>query len=164
MRLLLQRYRKLSDDDNVNPQRCGYQFEEIINGLLAEAGLEVVEGFRRNSGAEQIDAAFRLDGWHYLVECKWTTAMTSGAELDRLSGKLRRSGYQTMGLFISVNGWSQHVVPTLKQDPGKNIMLMKGEDVRAVLESRISLISLLRNKRRGLNLRAEPYVGFDESC
>jgi hypothetical protein len=126
--------------------------------------VEVEKKFYRNSGAEQIDAGFWLDGWHYLVECKWTTAMTSGAELDRLSGNLRRSGYQTMGLFISVNGWSQHVVPTLKQDPNKNIMLMKGEDARAVLESRISLISLLRNKRRGLNLRSEPYVRFNESC
>ena len=90
--------------------------------------------------------------------------MTSGAELDRLSGNLRRSGYQTMGLFISVNGWSQHVVPTLKQDPDKNIMLMNGEDVRAVLEGRIPLINLLRNKRSGLNFRSEPYVRFDESC
>ena len=163
LRLLLQSYMRLSDDA-VDHQDRGYQLEKIINGLLAEAGLEVVEGFRRNSGAEQIDGAFRLDGWHYLVECKWTTAVTSGAELDRLSGNLRRSGYQTMGLFISVNGWSQHVVSTLKQNPDKNIMLMKGEDVRAVLESRISLISLLRNKRRGLDFRSEPYVRFDESC
>ena len=164
LRLLLQRYRKLSDDDNGNRQRRGYQFEEIITGLLAEAGLEVVGGFSRNSGAEQIDAGFWLDGWHYLVECKWTKAKTSVKELSSLSSKLSQSGSQTMGLFISVNGWSQHVVPTLKQNPDKNIMLMKGEDVRAVLESRISLISLLRNKRRGLDVRSEPYVGFDESC
>ena len=164
LRLLLQRYRKLSDDDNGTRQRRGYQFEEIITGLLAEAGLEVVGGFSRNSGAEQIDAGFWLDGWHYLVECKWTKAKTSVKELSSLSSKLSQSGSQTMGLFISVNGWSRHVVPTLKQSPDKNIMLMKGEDVRAVLESRISLICLLRNKRRGLDFRSEPYVGFDESC
>lgn len=69
-----------------------------------------------------------------------------------------------MGLFISVNGWSRHVVPTLEKAPDKNIMLMNGEDVRAVLESRIPLINLLRNKLSGLNLRSEPYVRFDESC
>ena len=146
LRLLLQRYRKLSDDDNVNRQRRGYQFQEIINGLLAEAGLEVVEGFSRNSGAEQIDAGFWLDGWHYLVECKWTKAKTSVPEVASLSSKLSHSGSQTMGLFISVNGWSRRVVPTLKEGPDKNIMLMNGEDVRAVLESRISLISLLNKK------------------
>ena len=164
LRLLLQIHMRLSDDDNVNHHARGLQFEELINGLFAASDVEVEKKFYRNSGAEQIDGAFQLDGWHYLVECKWTTAMTSGAELDRLSGNLRRSGYQTMGLFISVNGWSQHVVPTLKQDPNKNIMLMNGEDVRAVLESRISLISLLRNKRRGLDFRSAPYVRFDESC
>ena len=69
-----------------------------------------------------------------------------------------------MGLFISVNGWSHHVLPILKQEPDKKIMLMKGEEVRAVLESRIPLINLLRNKLSGLNLRSEPYVGFGESC
>ena len=164
LRLLLQSYMRLSDDDNVNHNARGLQFEELINGLFAASDVEVEKKFYRNSGAEQIDGAFQLDSWHYLVECKWTTAVTSGAELDRLSGNLSRSGSQTMGLFISVNGWSQHVVPTLKQNPDKNIMLMKGEDVRAVLESRISLISLLRNKRRGLDVRSEPYVRFDESC
>ena len=69
-----------------------------------------------------------------------------------------------MGLFISVNGWSRNVVPALEKAPDKNIMLMNGEDVRAVLEDRIPLINLLRNKRSGLNLRAEPNVRFDESC
>lgn len=132
--------------------------------MLAEAGLEVVGGFSRNSGAEQIDAGFWLDGWHYLVECKWTKAKTSVKELSSLSSKLSQSGSQTMGLFISVNGWSRHVVPTLEKAPDKNIMLMNGEDVRAVLESRIPLINLLRNKLSGLNLRSEPYVRFDESC
>ena len=163
MRLLLQSYMRLSDDA-VDHQDRGYQLEKIINVLLVEAGLEVVEGFSRNSGAEQIDGGFRLDGWHYLVECKWTTARTSVKELDSLSGKVGRSGFQTMGLFISVNGWSRHVVPELKRERDKKIMLMNGEDVRAALEGRIPLVNLLRNKLSGLNLRSEPYVGFDESC
>ena len=74
MRLLLQSYMRLSDDDNVNHNARGLQFEELINGLFAASDVEVEKKFYRNAGAEQIDGAFQLDGWHYLVECKWTTA------------------------------------------------------------------------------------------
>ena len=38
-----------------------------------------------------------------------------------------------MGLFLSVNGWSQHVVPLVKQNPDKSILLMEGFDLRTVL-------------------------------
>ena len=117
-----------------------------------------MQRFTRNSGAEQIDGAFRLDGWHYLVECKWTAAATNPKELDSLAGKLRRSGFQTMGLFVSVNGWSPHVVPTLKKEPDKKIMLMNGEDVRAVLEGKVDLVALLRDKISALSLKGEPFL------
>ena len=114
LRLLLQTYEALSDE-KVDHHNRGYELENIITGLFSTSAVEVVEGFKRNSGAEQIDGAFRLDGWHYLVECKWTAARTNVKELDSLAGKLGRSGSQTAGLFISVNGWSKHVVPSLKQ-------------------------------------------------
>ncbi len=161
LRLLLQTYAALSDEE-VDRQNRGYELEKIVSGLFSVSGLEVVQSFKRNSGAEQIDGAFRLEGWHYLVECKWTAAMTDVKELDSLAGKLGRSGSQTAGLFISVNGWSKHVVPSLKQNANKNIMLMDGKDIRAALESDVHLVDLIRNKISALNLKAEPFLGADE--
>ena len=161
LRLLLQKYVQLSDNPETHQSR-GYQLEQIFNDLFTTAGIEVVEKFTRNSGAEQIDGAFRMDGWHYLVECKWTTAVTSVKELDSLSGKLGRSGVQTAGLLISVNGWSKHAVPTLKQNMQKNIMLMNGDDLRSALDGNIDLVTLLRNKVSALNLRADPFLGAAE--
>lgn len=38
-----------------------------------------------------------------------------------------------MGLFISINGWSENVVPLLKQNPEKCVLLMDGYDLRCVL-------------------------------
>ena len=163
LRLLFQSYEALSNEE-VDHQNRGYELEKIVNGLFSASAVEVVERFTRNRGAEQIDGAFRLEGWHYLVECKWTTAMTSVKELDSLGGKLGRSGSQAAGLFISVNGWSKHVVPSLKQNSNKNIMLMDGNDVRAALEGEIHLVDLLRNKISALNLRAEPFLGVSEIC
>ena len=63
-----------------------------------------------------------------------------------------------MGLFLSVEGWSEHVVPLLKQSPDKAIFLMEGFDLRSVLDQRIDLRKLLKAKISALNLEAEPYL------
>ncbi len=62
-----------------------------------------------------------------------------------------------MGLFLSMNGWSEHVVPLLKQNPDKSIFLMEGYDLRCVLDLRVDLRGLLKAKLSALNLDTEPY-------
>lgn len=98
-----------------------------------------------------------MDGWHYLVECRWRSKLADIRELDGLYGQIARSGRQTMGLFLSINGWSEHVVPVMKQNPEKSIVLMEGFDLRTVLSQGCELRELLRAKVRALNLEAEPY-------
>jgi hypothetical protein len=38
-----------------------------------------------------------------------------------------------MGMSLSINGWSEHVVPLMKQNPDKSIILKEGLDLRMVL-------------------------------
>ncbi|TWI57057.1 hypothetical protein [Halalkalibacter nanhaiisediminis] len=145
-----------------NPQRKGYLLEELTNMLFQLYDIALLESFRRNNGGEQIDGAFKLDGWHYLVEMKWTNQLTDMSQLDSLYGKVSRSGKQTMGLFISINGWSQNVIPLMKQHPDKTIFLMDGFDLRVVLAGEIDLIEILHKKIAKFNLLAEPFVGAKE--
>jgi hypothetical protein len=72
-------------------------------------------------------------------------------------GQVQRSGRQTMGLFLSIEGWSENVVPILKQSPDKCIVLMEGYDLRCVLSQQIGLRPLLQAKILALNLEAEPF-------
>jgi len=138
-------------------QQRGYWLEDLLNRLFVLHGIPVVRGFRRNAGAEQIDAAFEMDGWHYIVECRWRAKLADIRELDGLYGQIARSGKQTMGLFLSINGWSEHVVPVIKQNPNKSIVLMEGYDLRTVLARPLDLRRLLKAKLSALNLEAEPY-------
>lgn len=119
--------------------------------------IKVMRPFRRNERGEQIDAAFEMDGWHYIVECRWRDSLADIRQLDGLAGQVRRSGRQTMGLFLSINGWSKHVVPLLKQNPDKSIFLMEGYDLRCVLDLRADLRELLKDKLSALSLDSEPY-------
>jgi hypothetical protein len=140
-------------------QQRGYLLQDLLNRLFDLHGLPVVKPFTRNEGGEQIDGAFKLEGWHYLVECRWREKLANIRELDGLKGQVDRSGKQSMGLFLSVNGWSDNVPPLLKQNPQKSILLMDGYDLRCVLAGEIDLHDFLAAKVAALSLDTEPFLG-----
>lgn len=141
------------------PQRRGYLLQDLLNRLFDTHEVPVVRAFARNEGAEQIDGAFKLEGWHYIVECRWREKLADIRQLDGLLGQVNRSGKQTMGLFLSINGWSDNVPALLKQNPDKCIFLMDGYDLRCVLALEADLRELLLAKLAHLNLEAEPFLG-----
>lgn len=120
LRLLRYEYDDLSRDTD-NPQGRGYKLEAIMAQLFEISNISATSSFKRNENGEQIDGAFEIDGWHYLVECKWTSHTISQKDIDAFNGKIDRSGGQTMGLFISINRWSSNVIALLKQNPAKRI-------------------------------------------
>jgi hypothetical protein len=130
-----------------------------LNRLFDLHEIAVVRAFTRNEGAEQIDGAFRFEGWHYLVECRWRDKLADIRQLDGFLGQVVRSGKQTMGLFLSINGWSDHVPGLLKQNADKSIFLMDGYDLRCVLALEADLRDLLLAKLDHLNVRSEAYLG-----
>jgi hypothetical protein len=66
--LLLQMFDELSRSHN--PQRRGYLLQELLTRLFDVHGIPVYASFTRNEGGEQIDGAFQLNSWYYLVECR----------------------------------------------------------------------------------------------
>ena len=140
-------------------QKRGYLLEELLINIFNLYQIETQKSFRRNQGGEQIDGAFKFDGWYYLVECKWTERLTDIRQLDSLYGKVNRSGKQTLGLFLSINGWSENVCSLLKQNHDKSIILMDGFDLRCVLNeyNNLNLKYLLSKKLDYLNFVGEPF-------
>ena len=67
-----------------------------------------------------------------------------------------------MGLFLSVNGWSDNVPGLLKQNPEKSLLLMEGYDLRTVLCGGADLRDFLLAKVAKLNLEGEPFLGVTE--
>jgi hypothetical protein len=147
---------------SVDTQRRGYLLEELLVRTFQLHQVDVVRSFKRNHGSEQIDAAFKLEGWHYLVECRWREKLADTRQVDGLRGQVQRSGKQTMGVFLAINGWSSHVPGNLKQNPDKSVLLMDGYDLRVVLEGRIGLRELLLAKLTHFNIEGEPFISVVE--
>ena len=161
LHLLLAMFDELALQEQ-NAQKRGYLLQDLLNRLFDAFEIPVHKSFVRNEGAEQIDGAFQIDGWHYLTECRWRRKPSNTRDLDGLTGQISRSGRQTMGLFLSINGWSENVPRLLKQNTQKAIILIQGYDLRAILSEEVDLREYILASVTNLNLNAEPYLGVRE--
>jgi hypothetical protein len=126
-------------------QTRGFELEKVLYDLFELFDLDPKASFR-NTG-EQIDGAFDLEGTYYLFEAKWHQQPVSIQDLDAFASKVRRKLENTLGLFLSINGFSPDAVAT-HSISRPVLILMTGADLMAVLEERVDFVTLLLRKRR----------------
>lgn len=127
-------------------QSSGYAIEKILYRLFELSDLDPKGSFK--IVGEQIDGAFSFNFEEYLLEVKWRNKPTPLSDLDSFSSKIGRKFENTLGLFISISGFSEEAIEQFKNSADKRVLLMDGEDLIAVFEERISFSSLLNRKRR----------------
>jgi len=128
-----------------DPQGRGFDLERLMYELFELFDLDPKASFK-NLG-EQLDGAFSLDGTEFLFEAKWHKELVNKASLAAFSDKVRTKLENTLGVFLSINGFSPDGVAA-HQAGGASILLMDGSDLMAVLEERIDFVSLLLRKKR----------------
>ena len=159
--LLMMMFDELTRMEDVHKR--GYLLQDLLNRTFDLHDIPVIKSFTRNEGAEQIDGGIILEGWHYLVECRWRQKLANIRELDGLNGQVERSGKQAMGLFLSIEGWSEHVPPLLKQNSEKSIILMDGYDLHMVLSTqKVDLRDFILAKAAHLTFGTEPFLSIKE--
>ncbi|MGE6454710.1 hypothetical protein ACQKC5_20235 [Shewanella baltica] len=97
------RYMSLVGTDNA--QVRGFELEKIMYELFELFDLDPKASFK-NLG-EQLDGAFSLDGTEYLFEAKWQKSLVNKADLAVFSDKVKTKLENTLGIFLSINGFSQ---------------------------------------------------------
>jgi hypothetical protein len=128
-----------------NPQQRGFELERLMLDLFELFDLDPKASFR-NVG-EQVVGAFALEGTDYLFEAKWQQDRVGVQELDAFSAKVERKLENTLGLFLSMNGFSPQAIQAHSRGT-PNTVLMDGAHLLAVLEQRIDFVSLLLRKKR----------------
>ena len=137
------KFNELVSSDNL--QQRGFDLEKFLKKLFDLFDLDPRAAFRISG--EQIDGSFSFEGTDYLLEAKWQSKPIGAKDLDSLASKLSRKLDNTLGLFVSINGFSDDAVNT--HSSGRRlVVLMDGSDLMAVLEGRIDLVQLLLRKRR----------------
>jgi hypothetical protein len=136
-------------------QKRGYALERLLNALFALYDIDAKASFKIIG--EQIDGAFTFESTEYLFEAKWQQDKASVPDLDSFVGKIGRKLDNTLGLFLSVNGFADSVLSTFSQNRPP-LFLMDGSDLSAVLEDRISLPELMTRKRQHASRTGEVFI------
>lgn len=142
-----------------DPQGRGFDLERLMYELFELFDLDPKASFK-NLG-EQIDGAFSLEGTEYLFEAKWQKALVNKADLVVFSDKVKTKLENTLGVFLSINGYSPDGVAS-HQAGGGSIVLMDGGDLMAVLEERIDFTNLLLRKKRHASRTGQIYLNYHQ--
>ncbi len=142
---------------STNAQSRGFELESVMYELFELFDLDPKASFK-NIG-EQIDGAFALEGTDYLFEAKWQKEMVNKADLVVFADKVRTKLENTLGIFLSINGFSRDGVAA-HQAAGASILLVDGGDLMAVLEERIDFTSLLLRKKRHAAQTGQIYLSY----
>lgn len=140
-------------------QNRGFELEKVMYDLFELFDLDPRAAFR-NTG-EQIDGAFSLEGTDYLFEAKWHQEPVGASALDAFAAKVKRKLENTLGVFLSINGFTTDGVAAHSSSRAV-IILMDGADLMAVLEERMDFVTLLLRKKRHAAQTGNIYLRFHE--
>ena len=106
---------KLADlSKRLGTQQAGYEFQDWFYEL---AGFfEIVCRRPYIAAGRQIDGSVTVDGTTYLVELKFTTEQAGATDVDTLHKKVSSKADNTMGILVSISGFS---ATALKELPGR---------------------------------------------
>lgn len=138
-----------------DPQERGYSIEKFLNKLFELFDIDAKGPFRVIG--EQIDGAFTFEGTEFLREAKWRNEKSAAADLDTFAAKIRRKLDNTLGLFLSMNGFQETAV-SLHSQNRPIMILMDGADLNAVIEGRLELPALLGRERQHAARTGEIYL------
>lgn len=137
-------------------KKRGFDLEALLNQMFALFELSPHAPFRRVG--EQIDGAFILNGDNFLLEAKWQKTQVNLNDLRDLDGAVGSSLDNTLGLFLSIEGFSQQGLDGYISGHRPRLVCMDGEDLMLVLEGRIDLGELLSRKKDIASQRRQIYV------
>jgi hypothetical protein len=135
-------------------QQRGFQLEKLLNELFHLFDMLPKAAFKITG--EQIDGSFTFDNDDYILEAKWQKAQVNAGDLYIFGGKISGKLKNTLGLFISLDGYSAECTET-GSSIVKSMILMDGQDLMMVLDGRIRLNEMIFIKRRHASDTGEIY-------
>ena len=139
-------------------QQAGYDFQGWFYDLM-----DVFEVINRRPyvvGGRQIDGSITVSGTTYLVELKFTQAQAEPADIDSLLKKVTDKTDNTMGVMVSISGYSSIAVSEAsgRRSP---LLLLDHRHLYLVLGGATAFGELVDRVRRHASQTGESYLAPD---
>lgn len=134
------------DSNAVWNRARGYKFERLLADLLRADHLDPRTSYK--APGEQIDGSFFLDGSVFLLEAKWHADEIPASTLYQFKGKVDGKLSGTIGVFISMSGYSKDAVDALTLGKSLNLILFDKRDIDAAIDRELGFREVLKRKLR----------------
>ncbi len=136
----------------------GFAFEKILKACLESEGLDPRSSYKAEG--EQIDGSFFLDGSVFLLEAKWHKEELPASSIYQFKGKVDGKLSGTIGIFVSMSGYSEEAVDALTLGKSLNVILFGKEDIDSAIVGNSNFKQILKSK---LRMAAEEGVVYHSS-
>ena len=124
----------------------GFLFEKIIHTVLENESLQPRTSYKAQG--EQIDGSFYFQNKIFLLEAKWHSKSLPASTIYQFKGKVDGKLTGTIGIFISMSGYSTDAIDALISGKVLNVILFDSEDFDSVFEDSIGFAGVLKSKLR----------------
>jgi len=150
---LMQRLNDLAPQMGTSPG--GYAFQDWFYDFVTFAEIDNRKPYV--TAGRQIDGSVTIDGTTYLVELKFTKEQAGSPDIDIFRGKVEGKADNTMGLFLSMAGYSSVAV---SEASGKKttLLLLDASHMYLILTSGMNVADVIRRLRRHASQTGESYL------
>lgn len=139
----------------VGTQQGGYDFQDWFYDLLDFSEIQNRRPYVSNG--RQIDGSLTLDGTTYLVELKFTSSQAAATDIDSLRTKVDDKADNTMGIMVSISGYSGVAVSGASGRQTK-LMLLDATHLYLFLSGSIAFSEIISRARRHVSQTGEAYL------
>lgn len=137
---------------SVGTQQGGYDFEKWFYEALDYSDIQSRRPYKVDG--RQIDGSLTLEGTTYLVELKFTQKQIGSGDIDSFKAKIDKMADNTMGIFVSMSGYSSQAV---KEASGRKttLILLESSHIFAFLQGVDALDEIIKRSRRHVSQTSE---------
>ncbi|WP_265436649.1 restriction endonuclease [Aeromonas media] len=140
---------------NVGTQEGGYAFEDWFYQLLDYC--EIPNRRPYKTDGRQIDGSLTHEGTTYLVELKFTKDQSGATDIDSLKAKVNKMADNTMGIMISISGYS-NVAISEASGSKTTLIIMDASHLYLFLSGSMAFGEIISRVRRHASQTGEAYL------
>lgn len=136
-------------------QQAGYDFQVWFYDLMNY--FEIVNRRPYTHGGRQIDGSLTVSGTTYLVELKFTGGQIGANEIDSLHKKVADKADNTMGIMVSISGYSSVAIAEAS-GPRALLLLLDHTHLYLSLSGIMDFSEIIDRARRHASQTGESYL------
>ena len=144
---------------SLGSQQAGYDFQDWFYDLMDF--FEVVNRRPYVAHGRQIDGSITVSGTTYLVELKFTREQASATDVDTLFKKVTNKADNTMGIMLSISGYSSTAISEAS-GPRTPLLLLDHGHLYLALGGTVGFGEIVDRVRRHASQTGESYLAAGE--